>query len=290
MTQDRKPPESFGPVSAGMAREGKWSDLARRVVSASILIGIGVVLAFATGLWLRLGIAVIIGITFWELARLTGWRHPEMHHTPFGKNRPVILGALAGVSLFAALIWDGGLPVLFLLVPIFAGLPGAMARDRVPFVLFGMAILFVGYGLIGLREAYGLDFILWLIGVVVISDILGYFAGRMIGGPKFWPALSPKKTWSGTVAGWIGTALFGMILAILGIGNWELVVISPLVALAGQLGDIAESWLKRRAGVKDSSDLIPGHGGLMDRFDAITGATLAVLLVGLIINLPAIGG
>src|SRR5690606_3701496 len=124
---------------------------------------------------------------------------------------------------------------------------------------FGVAILLVGFELVYLREIYGLTFILWLIGVVILSDVLGYFAGKTLGGPKFWPRLSPKKTWSGTVAGWVGALLLGVLLWAAGLADAAVIALSPLVAFAGQLGDIAESWLKRRAGVKDSSNLIPGH-------------------------------
>ncbi len=129
----------------------------------------------------------------------------------------------------------------------------------------------------------------WLVLVVVASDIMGYFAGRMLGGPKFWPRVSPKKTWSGTVAGWVGAAAVGLVLVVMGHAGPAIVVLSPLVALAGQMGDIVESLLKRRAGVKDASRLIPGHGGVLDRFDALIGAVLAVWLWGLVLPLP-IGG
>ncbi|MDZ7904436.1 MAG: phosphatidate cytidylyltransferase [Cypionkella sp.] len=118
---------------------------------------------------------------------------------------------------------------------------------------------------------------IWLIGVVILSDIAGYFAGRILGGPKFWPAISPKKTWSGTVAGWMGAAGLGAAFWAAGYGGAALIILSPLVAFAGQMGDIGESWLKRRAGIKDSSNLIPGHGGFLDRFDALIGAALVVL-------------
>lgn len=76
----------------------------------------------------------------------------------------------------------------------------------------------------------------------------------------------------------------GFVLA--GTAGWGLVLLSPLIALSGQMGDIAESWIKRRAGVKDASRLIPGHGGVMDRFDALTGAVVAVMLLGLVLPLP----
>jgi len=130
-----------------------------------------------------------------------------------------------------------------------------------------------------IRNSHGVIGLTWLIAVVVASDVLGYFAGRILGGPKFWPKVSPKKTWSGTVAGWIGAALVGAIYwHFAGFGP-EILWISPLIAFAGQMGDIAESAIKRRAGVKDASNLIPGHGGLMDRFDALAFAgVLAVAL------------
>ncbi|MRX49609.1 phosphatidate cytidylyltransferase [Paracoccus sp. S-4012] len=253
---------------------GRWADLTRRLASTAVLLAIAVLLALSTGIWLRLLISLIVAVTFWELARMTGWRHPAMHVTPFGRGRPLVLSALAGVSLFITLL-SGGAPWL-LLLPLLAGMPGAIARDRLTYAVFGAAILLVGYGLVHLREALGLGAVLWVMGVVVISDSLGYFAGRMLGGPKFWPRLSPNKTWSGTVAGWVGAALFGALLAWLARGGESLILLSPLVAFAGQMGDIAESWLKRRAGVKDSSNLIPGHGGFMDRFDAVSGAVLMV--------------
>ena len=145
-----------------------------------------------------------------------------------------------------------------------------------------MLILFAGLGLIVLRGDYGALWVLWLVALVVGSDVAGYFAGRIFGGPKLWPRVSPKKTWSGTVAGWavaVGIALVFMPLLGAGAG---LVFASVLITMAGQAGDIAESAIKRHAGVKDSSNLIPGHGGVMDRFDAlIAAAVLAFLLAQL---------
>lgn len=267
---------------------GKWADLSRRVASTLVLLGIGVMLAVAQGIWLRLGMAIISAVTFWELAAMTGWRYPERHTTLFGRRRPIALAVIAGLSQMTALTSDYSWSPLLLLAPIVAGVPGATTRDRLTYAIFGTAIMAVTYGLVGFREAYGLAFVMWLMGIVIISDTAGYFVGRMLGGPKFWPALSPKKTWSGTVAGWIGALLLGLVLLISGHGDPALVWCSPLVCLAGQLGDIAESWLKRRAGVKDSSNLIPGHGGFMDRFDAVTGAVLATMLIGLLTNLPAV--
>ena len=128
--------------------------------------------------------------------------------------------------------------------------------------------------------------LLWLILVVVATDIAGYFAGRALGGPKFWPAISPKKTWSGTAAGWISAAVVGLIFLLITDAGRDLIWISAAVAFASQMGDIAESAVKRRCGVKDSSNLIPGHGGLFDRFDGLLGASLAMLAVALVVDVP----
>lgn len=270
------------------APSGKWADLSRRIASTAVLLAIGVLLATASGVWLRLGMALISAVTFWELAAMTGWRHPEMHLTAFGRWRPVALAAIAGIAQFAALVLFHPWGWLLLALPILAGLPGAASRDRPSYAAFGMAIMLVAFGLVGFREEFGLGFVLWLMGIVIVSDTAGYFVGRMLGGPKFWPALSPKKTWSGTVAGWLGAAILGALLWLSGHGDAALLWVSPLVCFAGQMGDIAESWLKRRAGVKDSSNLIPGHGGFMDRFDAVTGAVLATMFIGLLTRLPVV--
>ena len=268
--------------------KGKWADLSRRVASTAVLLGIGVMLAVAQGVWLRLGMSLISAITFWELAAMTGWRHPDMHMTAFGRWRPIALAVIAGFAQFIALDAYWPYAWLALLLPILAGIVGAARRDRLTYAIFGIAILLVAYGLVLFREEFGLGFVLWLMGIVIISDTAGYFFGRILGGPKFWPSLSPKKTWSGTVAGWIGAFLLGALIWLLGHGDANLLWASPIVCFAGQMGDIAESWLKRRAGVKDSSNLIPGHGGFMDRFDAVTGAVLATMLIGLLTSLPVV--
>lgn len=276
------------PSAAVQPPAGKWADLSRRVASTLVLLGIGILLAVATGVWLRLAMAMISAVTFWELAAMTGWKHPRLHPGIFGAWRPFALAVIAFMSQVVATMSGQPAAVLALLFPLVAGIPGAAPRDRWTYAVFGLAIMLVAFGLVGFREEFGLSFVLWLMGIVILSDTAGYFFGRMIGGPKFWPALSPKKTWSGTIAGWICAALLGGALHLSGRGDLLLVWISPLVCLAGQMGDIAESWLKRRAGVKDSSNLIPGHGGFMDRFDAVTGAVLAAMLIQLLDYLPTV--
>ncbi len=130
--------------------------------------------------------------------------------------------------------------------------------------------------------------IIWLLGVVWATDIGAYFVGRAIGGPKMAPKLSPNKTWSGLIGGMVAAATAGvMVFVIAGVGSLEmtativlaLAVFSALVALLSQAGDVYESSLKRRAGVKDSGNIIPGHGGILDRVDGLMLAATFVALV-----------
>jgi len=216
----------------------------------------------------------------WELARMSA---------PRRKRGALALAWLAAAALTTVLVWHQPLALVLLALPGLASL----ARPRLhPYAVAGYmaALMLSGYGLVALREGAGLVLILWILAVVIASDLAGYFVGKAVGGPKFWPAISPKKTWSGTAGGWLAAAAVGAGFVLAGQAPWALVAVSPLVAFAGQMGDIVESWFKRRAGVKDSSRLIPGHGGALDRFDALTGAVLAVLVLGLAGLMPPVGG
>lgn len=124
---------------------------------------------------------------------------------------------------------------------------------------------------------------------MVLTDCAGYFAGRSIGGAKFWPSISPKKTWAGTVAGWIAAGAFGAyMMETLESGLW-LIGLSVAVSFASQMGDISQSAIKRSSGVKDSSSLIPGHGGVWDRFDGMLAAGLLLVFAGPLLGLNTLG-
>ncbi|MBS7554204.1 phosphatidate cytidylyltransferase [Ancylobacter dichloromethanicus] len=137
-----------------------------------------------------------------------------------------------------------------------------------------------------LREdaAFGLVSLVWLFAVVWSTDIAAYFCGRLVGGPKLWPRVSPNKTWAGTLGGTFFGMLAGMAtLYLAGVESALLAAPMALLAsLASQGGDLFESAMKRHFGTKDSSQLIPGHGGLMDRLDGFVAAAALVLLIGLI--------
>jgi phosphatidate cytidylyltransferase len=262
------------------ATTGKWADLRTRILSAIVMVLVGAVEIWLGGTAFAALVVVLTGVMIWELATMTA---------PARRRSPVTLAVAAAVALLAALILKTDLAALFLAVPSVA-LILTPRRDRKLAGGYALAIMLAGYGLIDLRQSGGTTVILWLVAVVVASDVLGYFAGRMLGGPKFWERVSPKKTWSGTVAGWIGAGIVGLVMVLATSASWLLVPLSALVAFAGQMGDIAESWVKRRAGVKDASNLIPGHGGVLDRFDALIGAVVVVLALGLMAPIDGLFG
>lgn len=126
----------------------------------------------------------------------------------------------------------------------------------------------------------GLLLAFWGLSVVWATDIGAYFAGRTFGGPKVAPRISPNKTWSGLLGGMLGALVLGWVLALYAGLPQSLAMASPLLAVLAQAGDFFESWMKRRAGVKDSGRLIPGHGGALDRLDGVvTALPIAALFV-----------
>lgn len=244
-----------------------FSDLAARVVSAALMLVIGLGAMWIGGdVW---GVVLIVaaGLMGWEVSRLHG--AADQVRVIFG----LLLAAAVLCWLFIAPSWAATCAVLI------AG-AGLAAHDRPLSLMAWAAAIGVSTAvLFELRAEWGRAVTLWVLLVVVVTDVGGYFAGKLIGGPKILPRISPKKTWSGTIGGWVLAALVGAGAAWLGLGGWWLVPVSVLLALAAQAGDILESRMKRRAGVKDSSSLIPGHGGLLDRFDGTVGACVALAVV-----------
>jgi len=133
-------------------------------------------------------------------------------------------------------------------------------------------------------NTYGFLALILLFAIVWTTDILGYFACRAIGGPKLLPAVSPKKTWSGAIAGTLGAMIVAVLVAnYFGAFNTTAIaLIALLLSIMAQLGDLLESWVKRRFGAKDASHLIPGHGGVMDRLDGFWAAALVGCVIGLL--------
>ena len=271
-----------------------WDDLKPRAISALVMAIVGAFAVWSGGLWFIGLIAISSGLMMWELTRMIAPAQPQVpvqSNTPTRALVPVQtpVPIQMGVITALAVLLSALLPVIYLapllLTPVLIGVT-LIKQKRLLFAPYALLILLAGYGFIYLRQDLGLIWMLWLLLVVIISDVGGYLAGRMLGGPKFWPAISPKKTWSGTIAGWIGAALIGYYFS----SSYDLwgglALVSVLVAFAAQMGDIAESAIKRKTGIKDSSNLIPGHGGFMDRFDGMLGASVVVVLLVLLTGFP----
>lgn len=255
-----------------------WEDLAARTASGLAMVAVGLVVIWAGGLWIKLAFALVAGGMIWELVRLL---------SPDAPGAALQMAGVAGLALLGAVYLPGVYAVPLLLAPAMAGL-SFVPRNRVIFGVFTVLILAAAFGMVRLRVESGALWLLWLVAIVVTTDVAGYFAGRLIGGPKFWPRVSPKKTWSGTIAGWIGAAIVGFVFVpFCGIGL-SLVGLSIAISMASQMGDMAESAMKRRVGAKDSSTLIPGHGGLLDRFDGMLGGSIFLLLISPWAGLPVL--
>lgn len=269
MLSDRRP--SPAPPRASLFGR----ELQLRVASALVLGLLAIGAAYWGGwpfalFWMLAGLGVL-----WE------WGH---FVSPAAARLLTLVGA-AGVAA-AAFVVALGRPFDTVFVGA-AALAGAAAAGR---GLWGPAgILYAGSIVVApllLRfdPAWGLAAIVLLFAVVWGTDIAAYFGGRLLGGPKLWARVSPKKTWSGAIVGAAAAVLFGLIVAA-GAGVRNLLPIGLLcvvLSIASQLGDLLESAIKRRFSAKDASHLIPGHGGVMDRLDGFVVAAVLALAIGIL--------
>lgn len=219
-----------------------------------------------------------------------------------GNGRPAASGsrnlltrigvALVLVPLAIAAAWLGGWVWAALVIPIAIGLfvewllivKAAPSNTRFGWIALGL--FYAGAALVGsivVRQdaEYGFGALLLVLAVVWASDIGGYFAGKSIGGAKLAPRISPNKTWAGAIGGFILSLLVAAGFAAAGQGRLiPLLLLAAALSVVSQAGDLFESAVKRRFGVKDSSNIIPGHGGLLDRLDGFVAAIALAALVG----------
>lgn len=261
-----------------MPLTANYPDILPRAFTALGLVLVVCLAIWAEGVWFALFIALACGVMLYELATMLG--APLQKAALIGAAGALALGALSVLSLGTALP--------FILAVPFLGIALLTANRRL-FVAFAVAILIAGIGLIVHLTSFGLLWMLWLVCVVVASDVAGYVFGRLLQGPKLWPRVSPSKTWSGTLAGWIAAGCVGLGFMLWAQVGSEIIGISVALAMMAQMGDIAESAVKRKVGVKDSSSLLPGHGGVFDRFDAMVGAAVLLLLIESVADFPPPG-
>lgn len=254
-----------------------WSDLSPRLISAAVLLAITIFAVFAAGPLFALVVSVAFALVYreWDVMVRTA---------PLTRFSYFLVGIIALVPLAAVAggPWAGWLIVSFALVLAFF-----VERQHFAWRAFGLA--FIGaviIAIVSLRGSGSPGFAacFFLGSTVWMTDTGAFFSGRLFGGAKLSPGISPGKTWSGAIGGLIVGTLSGLFF-------WALMTTSPLwigvllaaaTSIAGQLGDLSESWLKRRFRIKDSGDLIPGHGGLMDRLDSLSFGAIFVFIVGFI--------
>jgi phosphatidate cytidylyltransferase len=251
----------------------KPSDLAPRVASALVMVGLALATLWAGGLWFHL---------FWLAAGAAiVWEFQAMIDAP---NRALRV-AFGAAALAAAAALTANLAIEWALAAALVGaLAAGAAAGRGKGVWAATGVLYACALVMAttlLRDSMfrGFESIVWLFAVVWTTDVMAYFGGRMIGGPKLWPRVSPSKTWSGFVTGVSCGAVAGLAVAPIGSTIPYVAALSLVAAMVSQGGDLFESSVKRRFGVKDSSNLIPGHGGVMDRLDGFLAAAAFAALV-----------
>ncbi|MDB5672512.1 MAG: phosphatidate cytidylyltransferase [Alphaproteobacteria bacterium] len=258
------------------------SDLSTRFAAGVVMIAIACVAIWSGGWWFRglLAIGAAVMMVEWgdmnRAPRLWSWIGaalvvlptlilPELLY-PAADDNPAVLD-----SLLFGKAWIGFAAILGIAI-VYAAL------SRRPSLGWGFIYVCAPAFALALLDWAWFELVFWLMLVTWSTDIFAYFAGRAIGGPKLAPRVSPNKTWAGLIGGMAGAAVIGALAAwLLDLGPSYYVVGAPLALLA-QLGDLYESWVKRRAGVKDSGSLIPGHGGVLDRVDGLLPVALATFL------------
>jgi phosphatidate cytidylyltransferase len=268
------------PVSGsdGAPKPLSASNLALRVLSAVVLAPLALLTAYLGGwpfalFWGAAALAVlwewitlVVGPTYRLMFSLCGGALAIAGFLAW-LGRPTAAVLIVGLGALAAAIFAPGDRRLWVTIGI--GYAGALL----------LAPIFLRTD-----ETFGFLVIVLLFAIVWSTDILGYFAGRAFGGPKLLPAVSPKKTWSGAIAGTVGAMIVALLVAdrFGSFNRLAILAIALILSVLAQVGDLFESWVKRQFGAKDSSRLIPGHGGVMDRLDGFWAAAVAGCLIGLL--------
>ena len=213
----------------------------------------------------------------------------EKSNPPKSSLGPRIVSAAVLAPVVLGLVYAGGWPfnaLVGVLALLLANEWGNMVGKRPPWLALGVIyIAFSCWALWRLRldPEWGRMTLFWLLAVVWGADTGGYFFGHGLRGPKLAPSISPNKTWSGFVGGTLVAALGGwaVVAYMKGDASLEIALFSAAIGVVSQVGDLFESWIKRRFGVKDSGSIIPGHGGLFDRVDGLVAAALAAAILNI---------
>ncbi|MHC5306941.1 phosphatidate cytidylyltransferase [Bartonella sp. LJL80] len=244
----------------------------------------------AVALWLTWLGGVAFALFAWAIGGLV--LHEWMGITSVNWNRLLKPFAYALYVVLAVLLaFDISAPIVFSVLGLSAVLLAICAGKHTGWVAGGFlyaALPAAALAYLRGDEPFGFGAIIFLYAVVWGTDIAAYFNGRALGGPKLAPKFSPNKTWSGAIGGAVAGVAGGTLVAYLALDTSPANLFVPLLALAlsvvSQIGDISESWVKRRFGVKDSGNLLPGHGGFMDRVDGLVCAAFLLYLIGAVMS------
>lgn len=255
------------------ASEPASRNLLLRVVAALVLAPVVIAIAYVGGvLWIAAVTLVVIGL-YVEWLAVTDAR----------EARTVLCGAVA-LAVAGIALMTGRLEIAFAVLAVGLIALALVAGDRRNWAAAGFvyaAAAEMSSVLLRLDAAKGFVALMFVLLVVWVTDIGGYFAGRSFGGPKLWERVSPKKTWAGAIGSFVGSLLLAAGFAALDLGRTgPLLLLGAVLSVVSQLGDLFESAVKRRFGVKDSSQIIPGHGGLLDRLDGFVAAVIVAAIVG----------
>lgn len=263
------------------------SDLKIRVLSAIVLAPVALGATWAGGWFFAVLLAAAALIMALELTRLL-YAVPDAGRIGTREAIGPGLAALVAIALATAGLPAGALAAGGAVLGFALAGRSWSGRSLFPALVAYPYLVLSLVALIWLRNdpEWGLEVVLWLLVTVWAIDICAYFAGRFIGGPKLAPRISPKKTWAGLVGGMAGAATVGVVTSLwIGMGSPVLLALVGIgMTVVEQAGDFLESALKRRAGVKDSGTLIPGHGGILDRVDGLVTVAVGAALLALLHN------
>ena len=250
-------------------------NLLLRVAAAAVLAPLAIAIAYAGGwLWTALVTLVAIGL-YVEWLTIVAAR----------EGRVVAAGIVATVAAGLCLI-EGWIDAAFIVLLIGVLAVAAIAQARRGWIAGGFLYAAAAQAasvLVRLDSRNGFVALVFVLLVVWVTDIGGYFAGRSIGGPKLWPRVSPKKTWAGAIGGFVASLVVACGFVAFDLGKAaSLLPLGAVLSIVSQLGDLFESAVKRRFGVKDSSHIIPGHGGLLDRLDGFVAAIIFAAILGFV--------
>lgn len=257
---------------------GQPSELTLRVISALVLIALVLGVTWLGGTAFAVFCALVSAIVLYEFLKIVRKTFPDSLGSAAFAGFAIVVasGFVYGEGNGALLALAGAVSVVLLL---------ELFESRRIWSAAGLAYTALPFlALIMLRgdEPIGLHAVFLLFACVWGTDSAAYFAGRAIGGPKLAPAISPKKTWSGCFGGIAGALIAGFIILYLAgyAPGMAAGLLCVLLSIVSQIGDLIESWIKRRFDVKDSGTLIPGHGGMFDRIDGLITASVAAWLAG----------